>query len=295
MTKIKAGFPDEKAFREQLAKDDMDLPGITTIVRHAMVIDKYVKSEVAAKVRVNPEEEAKFYEENKEKMKRPEAVRASHILLRAQKDAPAARKQAAKAKAEEVDARAKKGDDFAALAKEFSQDPGSAKNGGDLGFFSKGQMVPDFEKAAWGLKKGEVSDIVQTEYGFHVIKVTDRRAEGYAPLEEVRPQIKEYLTMQMTQQDLQKAGPDPARCRQGRRHPLDPSADRALSHALQGDEQFLFVLLRWLRAGQASGRGRAVARDQPGSRPSVRRHSTFEASSGCSRRSAAGGQSDRMA
>ena len=127
MTKIKAGFPDEKAFREQLAKDDMDLPGITTIVRHAMVIDKYVKSEVAAKVRVNPEEEAKFYEENKEKMKRPEAVRASHILLRAQKDAPAARKQAAKAKAEEVDARAKKGDDFAALAKEFSQDPGSAR------------------------------------------------------------------------------------------------------------------------------------------------------------------------
>jgi peptidyl-prolyl cis-trans isomerase C len=137
-------------------------------------------------------------------MKRPEAIRASHVLLRAQKDAPADQAKAAKAKAEEVDAKAKKGDDFAALAKEFSQDPGSAQNGGDLGFFSKGQMVPEFEKAAWGLKKGEVSDVVQTDYGFHVIKVTDRRAEGYAPIEEVRPQIKEYLTMQMTQQDLQK-------------------------------------------------------------------------------------------
>ena len=204
MSKIKAGFPDEKAFAAQLAKDSMDVAGIQSIVRHAMVIDKYVKAEIIPKVKVTPEDEAKFYEESKEKMKRPAGVRASHILIRAAKDAPADQKAAAKVKADEALAKAKKGDDFAALAKEYSQDPGSAPNGGDLGFFPKGQMVPEFDAAAWSMQKGQISGIVVTDFGYHIIKVTDKRPEGYAPIEEVRPQIKDYLNMQKTQQDLQK-------------------------------------------------------------------------------------------
>lgn len=205
MTNIKADFADEKAFNEQLRKDGMTLPGVEAIIRQGMVIDKYLTTSVKEKIKILPAEEEKFYADNKEKMKHPEQLRASHILLRADASSTAEVKQAQKTKAEEALARARKGEDFAALAKQYSQDPTTTPNGGDLGFFGKGQMVPAFDEAAWALKPGEISGVVETNYGYHIIKAIARRPEGLTPIDDVRARIHEYLVNQHVQEETQKA------------------------------------------------------------------------------------------
>ena len=95
--------------------------------------------------------------------------------------------------------RAKAGEDFAALAKENSED-GSASQGGDLGFFPRGRMVPAFDQAAFALKPGEISEVVTTEFGYHIIKLTEKKDGSTVPFEEVKPQVLEYLTNQKKQQ-----------------------------------------------------------------------------------------------
>ena len=108
------------------------------------------------------------------------------------KEVSEAKKKEAKKKAEEVLKKAKSGEDFAALAKEYSDDPGSAANGGDLGYFGKGVMVKPFEEAAFSLKPGEISGIVESDYGYHIIKVFDK-VEGQQPLSAVKESIKTTL------------------------------------------------------------------------------------------------------
>jgi peptidyl-prolyl cis-trans isomerase C len=123
-------------------------------------------------------------------------VRASHILIGIPQNADAATKQQAKAKADALLKDLKAGKDFAATAKANSQDPGSAPNGGDLGYFEQGQMVPPFEQAAFALKPGEMSEVVETQFGYHIIKVADKQESKVVPLEEAKGQIEEYLTQQ---------------------------------------------------------------------------------------------------
>ena len=109
------------------------------------------------------------------------------------KGSDAAAKTAARTKAADILNDVKAGKDFAALAKQHSQDPGSAKNGGDLGFFQQGQMVGPFNDVAFKLTPGQVSDLVETEFGFHIIKVAEKQAARTVPLDEVRPQVEQYL------------------------------------------------------------------------------------------------------
>ena len=137
-------------------------------------------------------------------MKHAEQMRASHILLRVEQGAPPGQKQAQKAKAEEILARARKGEDFGALAKQYSQDPGSAVRGGDLGYFGKGAMVPAFDSTAWALKPGEISGVVETQFGYHIVKATEKRPEGYAPLADVKARIHDHLVNQKVKEDTQK-------------------------------------------------------------------------------------------
>ena len=158
----------------------------------------------------------KYYDENLQRFKYPEQVKASHILITANRkdleelikaenegkelseaDLKAKvdeRIKEKKAKAEEILKEVKKDpSQFAKIAKEKSEDPGSAQNGGDLGFFAKGRMVPEFEKAAFNLKPNSVSDIVQTNFGYHIIYVTDRKEAGQEPFEKVQNDIKQYI------------------------------------------------------------------------------------------------------
>lgn len=136
----------------------------------------------------------KFYEANQARYKTEEQRRASHILVKAGKDAPAAEKGAAKAKAEKLLAALKKTPaDFAKLAKENSDDPGSAERGGDLDFFGKGMMVKPFEDAAYQLKEGEISAIVESDFGFHIIKLTAIKAAATRSLVDVKTNIEDEI------------------------------------------------------------------------------------------------------
>ena len=143
---------------------------------------------------------ADFYAKNPDQFKQPERVHASHILISVPKGADAAAKTQARTKAADILKDVKGGKDFAALAKEHSQDPGSAQNGGDLGFFQQGQMVGPFNDVAFTLAPGAISDLVETDFGFHIIKVIEKQAPRAVPLDEVRPQLEQYLERQNREQ-----------------------------------------------------------------------------------------------
>ncbi len=149
---------------------------------------------VEAQISVTEDDIRKFYEKNISRYKTDEQRRASHILVKAAKDAPAAEKAAAKAKAEKLLAMVRKNpNDFAKVAKENSDDPGSAERGGDLDFFGKGMMVKPFEDAAYKLKEGEISDIVESDFGFHIIRLTAVKPAATRSLAEVKSNIDDEI------------------------------------------------------------------------------------------------------
>ena len=149
---------------------------------------------------VNEQDLKTYYEQNAARMGGKEERRASHILIAAPKGAPAAEREKAKAKAEELLAAVKKApDSFADVAKKNSQDPGSAANGGDLDFFARGAMTKAFEDAAFALKKGEISGVVETEFGYHIIKLTDIKAPKQRSFEEMKPELEAEVKKQQAQ------------------------------------------------------------------------------------------------
>ncbi|SPA43948.1 SurA N-terminal domain-containing protein [Cupriavidus taiwanensis] len=152
---------------------------------------------LAASQAVTPEELKSYYESNIARFRVDEQRRASHILISAPKDAPAAQRQAAKDKAtrllEEV---RKHPDTFAEVARKNSQDPGSAEKGGDLGFMGRGALVKPFEDAMYALKEGQISDVVETDFGYHIIKLTGTKPAETRPLEAVRTELEAELRKQ---------------------------------------------------------------------------------------------------
>ncbi len=142
----------------------------------------------------------KYYAENESRYGTPEERRASHILVKAEKDAPAAEKAKAKAKAEALLAELKKPQTvFADLARKNSDDPGSAQKGGDLDFFGRGAMVKPFEDAAFSLKPGETSGVVESDFGYHIIRLTSVRGGGKRTFEQVRGEIEDEIKKQLAQ------------------------------------------------------------------------------------------------
>ena len=148
---------------------------------------------------------ADFYQKNAAQFATPEVAHARHILVRVDEKASAEDQAKAKAKIEAVAARLKAGEDFAAVAKEVSEDPGSAVQGGDLGWFQHGQMVPEFDKAAFALKTGEVSAPVKTQFGWHLILLEERKEAGQKPLDEVKDQIRLRLAQDEAAGKVQEA------------------------------------------------------------------------------------------
>ncbi|MCU0615121.1 MAG: peptidylprolyl isomerase [Desulfobacterales bacterium] len=130
-------------------------------------------------------------------------VKASHILIKLDPQADEAQKIEARKKIEDIAKKLSAGEDFAELAKNYSECPSSA-NGGDLGSFRRGQMVQAFEDAAFSMNPGETSPVVETHFGFHIIKVSEKQPEGTFPLEEVKPQIQQVLTREKVQKLLEK-------------------------------------------------------------------------------------------
>jgi peptidyl-prolyl cis-trans isomerase C len=197
---IQQQFPSEDVFKQTLAQQNMTIEQLRADAKADMQVAKMLESEVNAKISVQPADVDTFYKQNPDKFQQGERMRASHILIRVEENADAKTKDAARAKAADVLKQAKAGKDFAELAKHYSQDPGSAANGGDLGFFARGQMVGPFEQAAFAMKAGDMSDIIETPFGFHIIKAGERQASRTVPIDEVKPQIEQFLQNQQRQE-----------------------------------------------------------------------------------------------
>jgi peptidyl-prolyl cis-trans isomerase D len=161
-------------------------------------------TDLAAKIKVPREEVERNYNEKLGTYSTPEQIRASHILLRTE----GANEAEVRAKAEQVLKEAKAGADFAGLAKKYSQDDSNAQEGGDLDYFSRGRMVPEFENAAFALAPGEISDLVKTEFGFHVIKVTDRKAAIVRPVTD--PQVYGEIESQILREQAESQATEQA-------------------------------------------------------------------------------------
>jgi foldase protein PrsA len=174
----------EEKYKEFLKQNNLTEEYFKDSIKKEMTIDKY-KSDYVNGLKISEEEAKKYFEENKDSYVK---VRASHILVKTEEEA------------KKVLDKIKKGEDFHALAATESIDNMSAVKGGDLGFFARGQMVPEFEEAAFSLKPGEVSEIVQTDYGYHIIKVEDR-LENY---EDVKDEVLEDLKNQKYQASVKK-------------------------------------------------------------------------------------------
>ncbi len=190
---IKKQFPSEDVFKQMLSAQKITLEKLQSDQRDALAISKMLEDLLKDKVTASPEQVTTFYQQNPDQFKQPERVRASHILVALQPNADAAAKAKVGAKAEDILKQVKAGKDFAALAKQHSEDPGSAINGGDLGFFGPGQMVGPFNDVAFKLAPGAVSDLVETQFGFHIIKVAEKQPARAIPLDEVRDKLKDYL------------------------------------------------------------------------------------------------------
>lgn len=203
IAKVRSQFPSDAQFQQALAAQKVTLEKLRDNARTQLGVEKLLESEVAGKIAVTPAAIEDFYKKNLDKFQQTARVRASHVLITIPQNADAATKEKAKAKAEAVLAEIKGGKDFAAVAKENSQDPGSAASGGDLGFFQQGQMVPAFDEVAFKLNPGEMSGVVESPFGFHIIKVAEKQAARVVPLEEAKPQIEQFLTGQNRQTQAQ--------------------------------------------------------------------------------------------
>jgi peptidyl-prolyl cis-trans isomerase C len=200
VNQIKSQFPNEQAFTTALAERQLTVDRLRNEIRQQMQAMKLVETQIGPTVTVTDADVSDFYTKNPDKFQEPEAVHVAHILIRTPENADAAAKQKAKAEATSVLAQLRKGGDFAALAKQHSQDPGSAANGGDLSFVPRGQTVPAFEQAAFALKPGQLSGVVESPFGFHIIKMIAHRDGRTVPLQEVKAQVEQFLKQEKMQE-----------------------------------------------------------------------------------------------
>ena len=195
IARIKGQFPSEDAFKAEMTKAGENESTFRDNVKKMIQQQKWMEGQIGDKAAVADADIKKFYDENKKEFEHPEMVRASHILIRVPEDADekvvAEKKKAADAALERVTS---KKEDFTAVAKEVSEEPGAKESGGDLNFFPKDRMVPEFANAAFAMKKGEISkEPVRTKFGWHIINVTDRKDSGTMPYDEVKGQVGSYL------------------------------------------------------------------------------------------------------
>lgn len=195
---IKQQVPSEAEFKKLLGENQITESDLRLQIERDMAIQQLINNEVAQKVMISDEESKTYYDTHPQSFVQPEQVRASHILIKVDADATEAQKTEARKKITAIQQKLKKGEDFASLAENYSEDT-TSKKGGDLGYFGRGQMVEPFEEAAFSLKPNEISDIVETQYGYHLIKVVDKKPEAKLTYAEVKDRLDQYLKQQKLQ------------------------------------------------------------------------------------------------
>jgi len=193
-------------FKQKIEELGRNFDEFKELVREGMARNKFMEPQWTGNINVTEEDARKYYEENSKKFEQPEQVRVSNIIIKPLLTDPnlnpnvdpnvdkAKAMAEAREKAEELLKQLKDGADFAELAKTHSNGP-MASRGGDIGYFSKGEMVPAFEDVAFNLEIGQISDVVKTEYGYHIIKATDHKEASTIPFD----QVKDKIILQLTQ------------------------------------------------------------------------------------------------
>jgi len=199
LDRLKKQYPDEQAFKDSMAEDHLTEDTVKSRINMNLAVQQFVEKEFGGKVQVTEAEAKAFYDGHPEYFTEPETIRASGILIKTDVKSDAAKKEEARKKMEDIQKRIKKGEDFAILAKDFSQDA-SAAQGGDLGTIPRGRMPKALDDAAFSLKPGEVSNVLETELGFHLIKVHEKKPEKVVPFKEVEDKIRQHLSNQKLKQ-----------------------------------------------------------------------------------------------
>jgi peptidyl-prolyl cis-trans isomerase C len=198
---LKKRFPSEAEFKSALTKANLSEVAIKNQIARGLATQQLIGTYIVKNTTVSGEEIKAFYESHPGLFKQPEQVRASHILIKVDPQANEVKRAEAQKKIKEIQQKLQKGEDFATLAKALSEGPSKAK-GGDLGYFSRGRMVKSFEDAAFTLKPNEVSDIVETKFGYHLIKVIEKRPETTTAFEDAKDKLGQYLKQQKVQKEV---------------------------------------------------------------------------------------------
>jgi parvulin-like peptidyl-prolyl isomerase len=201
--KVAKTYNSELEMDGALSKRGIDRATLKKEIEQNLVVSKFVQETIINKIAVTPAEVSDYYGAHKDEFQHPDLVRTSHILIAVPDNATNAQENAARKRADDLLARAKKGEDFAKLAKENSSDSSSAQ-GGDIGYIESGETAPEYQAVAFGLPVGGI-DLARTAFGWHVIKVTDIKKAGVSTLEESRNQLTDFLKTQKTQDEVAKA------------------------------------------------------------------------------------------
>lgn len=201
--KIKSQFPDAALFEQQLTQSGMTVDKLKENIAKMLQQQRWMQSQVKTP-EVTDEATQNFYNSNPTEFEQPETVEASHILFMVDPDASEETVKEKQEAATNAAKRASNGEDFNALAKELSEEPGADQSGGDLGFFAKDRMVPEFANAAFSQEVGSIGEPVRSQFGWHVIKVTDKKEAGKVPFDDVKDQIRAFLQSNEQRQAVQK-------------------------------------------------------------------------------------------
>jgi len=202
LARAKQRFPTPEAFQAEIARGGFTEESYAEDLKQQLAVRRLIQEEIASGVTVTDQEVDAFYRANLDQMRRPEEAHLRHLLVALDPGADEAAAKAARAKIERVLAEARGGADFAELAKTHSDDP-SGPQGGDLGFVEREQLVTPFADAAFALQRGEISDVVRTQFGFHVIRLEERRGGDLVPQAEAAGRIRDHLVSAKVQQALQ--------------------------------------------------------------------------------------------
>jgi len=201
VTAIKKRFPSEDEFKKAISNMNLTEAILKAQIKKRLAIKKLIDKKIADKIVVTAVESKQYYTANPQLFKQPGEIRASHILIKLDPAADDAKKAEAQTKIKMIQQKLRNGEDFAELAKTSSEGPSSV-NGGDLGFFKRGQMVKPFEDAAFALKPNEVSEIVQTRFGYHIIKVVEKKPERKIGYEKIKKRLEEHLKQRKVQEEV---------------------------------------------------------------------------------------------
>ncbi|MDD3642803.1 MAG: peptidylprolyl isomerase [Candidatus Krumholzibacteria bacterium] len=200
---IRSNFPSEEAFNQQLERSSMTAADLRAEVERGMRLEALIEERTAGLGDPTDGEVREFYDSNIERFSSAERVRASHVLIMVEEGDTEDVKRQKRERIEDVHRRLLSGEDIAPIAQAESDCPSKSK-GGDLGFFGRGQMVKPFEDAAFALSVGGISPVVETKFGYHVIKLTEKEPAGVMPFDEIRGNILDYLREMHRQEEMQR-------------------------------------------------------------------------------------------